>query len=535
MLVLRAAGATPSTSPVQGTTYKVGDAIGNATVAYVDASSFVSSFVDSGLTNGTRYVYRVFNHDPYFIYASGAAANAAQVASTPTTRVSPAAQWCYTVGGASNQQPFSDAGNSVLTSGQTGLLTSSALSGTESLDGTEKWRPVAFKAPVGNRVVVPPVAMKGWSSKAILTGDQTGRAYLINPSDGRVLWTGNGGAPLGDRIQAQPQFQITSAGTYDRAFFATSNSSATSNKVYSLKSTDGSVEWTYAPGDLDVISGVMYLDGTNNRLWVTARAGNGYGVRVLDSTTGAELARVATGSIDTGAIPETVSGLVFVVNNAGTVYGIDRAAPYAIRFSQAVGAASYYVIPIGNGASTPSFVVPLKSGSVQRWDVNLGATPATVTLGWSLAVASPSGVDPDRRIARRPTSARATGPSTGSTLATGVDEAQLSVAPGSGVGHAEPRHRRWSAERRNARRQNLLDAAFVLGCSHDVSPGPEAFADPGSVRAAGDRVGAGVRRARPLLGRRLHQAGELRRPDLPGLGGPAAWSRAFASVASTSG
>src|SRR5262249_57599734 len=97
VLVLRSTAGVPNTVPTNGVNYAVGAVLGNATVLYNDSQSFAPRITDQGLTNGTRYYYRVFNHDKYFVYSAGNVPSSSGVFSEPTSRVSPAPSYCYTV------------------------------------------------------------------------------------------------------------------------------------------------------------------------------------------------------------------------------------------------------------------------------------------------------------------------------------------------------------------------------------------------------------------------------------------------------
>jgi phage-related protein len=57
-----------SDTPVEGTTYSVGNTVGSATVACVSSST---SCTDTGLTNGTAYHYKIFSQDSRGNYATG--------------------------------------------------------------------------------------------------------------------------------------------------------------------------------------------------------------------------------------------------------------------------------------------------------------------------------------------------------------------------------------------------------------------------------------------------------------------------------
>jgi gliding motility-associated-like protein len=67
VLILREAGAAPSQSPAQNTSYSVGSPIGGATVAYIGTAG---GFTDSGLTLSTTYFYEAFAQTNG-VYSSG--------------------------------------------------------------------------------------------------------------------------------------------------------------------------------------------------------------------------------------------------------------------------------------------------------------------------------------------------------------------------------------------------------------------------------------------------------------------------------
>ncbi|MBI2042571.1 MAG: hypothetical protein HYT21_02395, partial [Candidatus Nealsonbacteria bacterium] len=69
-VVLRRATSAVADTPVEGTTYTVGNTIGTATVACV-VSSPTASCTDTGLTNGTAYHYKVFAKDSNGNYSTG--------------------------------------------------------------------------------------------------------------------------------------------------------------------------------------------------------------------------------------------------------------------------------------------------------------------------------------------------------------------------------------------------------------------------------------------------------------------------------
>jgi outer membrane protein assembly factor BamB len=194
-----------------------------------------------------------------------------------------------------------------------------------------------------------------------------------------------------------PAFQA--AHHQDLFFFATRNNApagksySTNNKVVAINSDDGSVAWTYAPNDLDIVNGGMMVDYQRNTLWVASRSGNNTlaSLRVLSSLDGSELGRLSLGDIDNGVVRDygnpstTAGGQAYVVNNVGVAYGLDLTT-LKVVWSANVGAMSAYPFPTGNG-----FIASLKKGQVAIYTVN----GTTVSRAWSTPIANPSGVRVD--------------------------------------------------------------------------------------------------------------------------------------------
>ncbi|MBX7113898.1 MAG: PQQ-binding-like beta-propeller repeat protein [Myxococcaceae bacterium] len=416
VIVARRAGSAITWVPTNGTAYTLGQRVrgNNATgtfIAFVDSgSTYANAFTDDSLTNGTTYYYKVFAFSGDYLYATGNVPTSSGIFSIPTPKTGTNPLWCYSVGSPSVQQPVTELGVGAFTANNTGSVTANRTQAGNS-DGFERWRPVQLSGAVQSRF--PVVPLQGKTGTYILTGDQSGRAYAINAQDGTVTWRANSGNPLtaGDIIQAQPGVQLYAfsnaaftswaqaaapngfGGATDVVFVATRLSGA-SNRVYALRSTNGSVLWTYNPGDLGMVNGGMFVDYVNNRLWVASRAGAAGQptVRVLSTLTGqsvlttAQQNALALGDIDYGLNRDFVSNQVYLINNAGTAYGLNMTT-FAVAWSSAIGATTSYIWPLGNG-----FLASLNPGnSVRRYAMD-GGTPV---LQWSTAVTGPTGVTVD--------------------------------------------------------------------------------------------------------------------------------------------
>ncbi|PTL80990.1 PQQ-binding-like beta-propeller repeat protein [Vitiosangium sp. GDMCC 1.1324] len=408
VLVLRAVGAAPNTAPEPGRRYGAGEALGNATVVYSDELSVASTFEDSGLTNGTAYVYRIHNHDALYRYSPGNAPQSLGLKSVPTSRGPGQPLWCYSVGFSTLQQPITELGVGIFTSNTSGRVTANLTNtSTPSLDGNERWRPVQLQGAVQSRF--PVVPLSGLPGQYILTGDQAGYTYAIRTDTGEVLWRST--TPLGT-IQSFPVVQLynttSTNAAYkaafpgrDLAFFATRLSTGTNNTVVALDAATGAPVWTYAPGDLGMVGGGMLIDYSYNRLYVGARSNGGSlaSLRVLDSLTGTELARLSLGDIDLGIVRYgSTTPLALVTNSDGSVYGIDMvgmtvawSAPVASRPSASVPAFSQYARPVNGGFVVSILGATDAEGRVERWSVTTTTSGTTVKKVWSTPIPSPSG------------------------------------------------------------------------------------------------------------------------------------------------
>ena len=83
VIVLRRTVSAVTDTPTEGATYTVGNTIGSSTVACV--VGVTGSCVDTGLTNGTAYYYRIFTKDTNGNYSTGATPTGSPVTPNVTT------------------------------------------------------------------------------------------------------------------------------------------------------------------------------------------------------------------------------------------------------------------------------------------------------------------------------------------------------------------------------------------------------------------------------------------------------------------
>lgn len=397
VLVLRAVGAPPEQAPIHGRRYTPGEVLGNATVIYSDERSVVSSFEDTGLSNGTVYYYRVFNHDELYQYSPGNVPGAQGLKAMPMAPGSGRPLWCYSVGLPTLLQPVTDRGMGIFSANDNGSVTAN-LTDTANplLDGGERWRPVQLEGAVKARF--PIVPLHGRSGQYIFTGDEAGYTYAIRAETGQLLW--RSAESLGS-IQSFPVLQLhdyanaayrAAHPARDLVFMSTRLEAG--NRVVALNAHTGERVWEYAPGDLGPVSGGGLVDYGTNRLLVGAGSQGGIlaSLRVLDTLTGAELARLDLGDI--GYSISRLGNLAIVTSSDGMVYGVDIPGmrevwrvQVATRPAPGVAAFSAFARPVSGGFLASVVGASASEGRVERWSIS----GTTVTRLWSTPVPGPSG------------------------------------------------------------------------------------------------------------------------------------------------
>jgi outer membrane protein assembly factor BamB len=318
-------GGTPPTSPSDPLARPLGGSFPCAPqgsrqsvtdpVAIDGALTGYGAFVDtgSGFTGGRKLVARSFDESTTNVrwaYSTGATSMA-----PPGLRFGGGKSYIYAVSNDSKLHAMQ--GGRAATSGQWPV----------------GWTPFALGAPAQNRPPVLSIPIGPATSGAALLGSQDGQVYAVNVIDGSLGWK----TSVASMVQAAPagHFSAFLGTAHDRILVGTRNASV-ENELVALD-LDGNVRWrfTNASGpqlgddkDLGIIAGSVSIDYLNDRVYFATRKDTGSNPSPDTlwclSFTGTTVQKVW--SADVGNVdgsPILHQGVVYVGNNAGTVYAVD--------------------------------------------------------------------------------------------------------------------------------------------------------------------------------------------------------------------
>lgn len=149
VVILRKTAAWAGEAPADGQEYSVNDTIGAATVVFVGTGA-ETSLVQSSLTNGTTYYYKVFAKSGTggtACYSAGTEVNAAPAAG-------PHPAWSYMMAGGSMLRPGIAGSGTIYTSSNASRLVS-----LDTATGLQSWTPVATNAAVQGWLTWLPVGL----------------------------------------------------------------------------------------------------------------------------------------------------------------------------------------------------------------------------------------------------------------------------------------------------------------------------------------------------------------------------------------
>lgn len=295
VLITGAVGAAgPTGTPLDGTTYTVGQTVGTGTVV-VNTSSFatVSTSIENGdqvsIAPGVQYTLRAYTHDANSI--AGAASVAAPhyspgVASASVITPTILGAWSYATGAATLAPPAPTGSGTIVIGGNDNRVRA-----IDDTNGVKKYVPAGALGDAGGAVTDRPTVIPGDFTSdptcaglcdVIYVSSGDGRVHAFRSDTGVQLWQSAVLTVGGGTLVGSPAVQLAAFASggfphvFDLLVVGTRNTgSATNNRVYGLNANTGAVVWTFAPGNLDIVNSTPYIDYETNSAWVTSYSNSG--------------------------------------------------------------------------------------------------------------------------------------------------------------------------------------------------------------------------------------------------------------------
>ncbi|MFQ5664054.1 MAG: DNRLRE domain-containing protein [Terriglobia bacterium] len=408
-------GASFVFSPGDGTSYAVGDDLGNGESVAINTTSFATvsavdeNGADSVVLPGTPYTYKAFTHDATTI--TGAATPAPPhyafgVSSGTTTLTGGGTQknWSYKTGAATLAAPGLIVGSTVVTGSNDGKVHSMS-----SATGERNYRPVAPLGTTGgaiqSRPPVVPAAMSSTGVNLAYVGSDDGKVYAFNVLTGVKLWE----APValvGGSIQGATAVQLSgfsNAGfthTVDLVIAGTRNVGAGStgnNRVVALNGNTGVEVWSFQPSNMDIINSTPSVDYASNAVWVTSRSGGNLQPSLwkLDSNTGVLLDSFFVGDVDSSPTLNADGKVVYVLTTNGTLFAVRTDIPNcSLATNVGTGPGVGFPIPVSAGANADDIFFSTTTVNKVRFTYAAASCSGTFTtpaVGWTNpSLAAPS-------------------------------------------------------------------------------------------------------------------------------------------------
>lgn len=411
VLILRNTSGVPvnkGSVPTDGSTYALCDTIGNGTVVF-DNTALATTFTDSASdtcgapANGTMAYYKVFMQDSAHNYSATGTSAVGGSVSVPEVAAMPSAS-----------APYSS--NWILASYTTTLAPPSLFPGLVTMLGTQSdflfsvdpntglrpYPPISLNGPISGRSPIIDAADSSLGQDIVYVADQTGLAYGVNTDTGQIVWAvdplNSGGTPF----YAAPALLVKSFASslytlpHDVLILGTRNSATTSgNAILAVDANTGATLWTDTGNTgtipkMDMINNTPVVSYTTNTAWVASDSNGGTAQPSLwkiDINTGKVLATLALGDIDSSPVLTPDESILFVGNNAGTIYAINTASATVIA-SIAGGDGAIVDYPAIVGFASPYSIY--FSGTAAAHGLTFNATTKTFAANWSTTVTAPS-------------------------------------------------------------------------------------------------------------------------------------------------
>jgi hypothetical protein len=408
VLILRRSGlpVDPSSVPGDGTAPGLCSAIGSAIVVFADSAN-ATSFTDNSSdtcgapANGTWF-YKVFVRDSANNYSANGAGGGTftpEISATPDVTFPQHPVWVTGTGSTTLSAPALFPGLSVMVGTQSSLMLP-----VDPNAGLRPYPPISLNAPVTTRSPIIDKPDSSTNLDVIYVADQTGLVYAVGTQTGQFLWTANptgvglSGFQGAGAVLVKSLSSIAYTRPTDLLVLGTRNTGTTSgNQILGIDANTGATAWqitgnTGGVAALDMISSTPMIDYGRNAVWVTSRSNGATAQPSLwkvDVNTGTVLATAALGDTDSSPTLTAQGEVLFVGNNAGTVFAINPANGVTLAsFLGADGAIRGF--PAVVTLNSPFQIVFSGSTKVHLIRFDTLTNTFTGTGGWATAIASPS-------------------------------------------------------------------------------------------------------------------------------------------------
>jgi hypothetical protein len=382
--------------------------IGTGTVVF-DNTSLATSFRDDSTdpcgapTNDTTWFYKVFLRDQKNYYSTQPITNGSvfteEISATPSATAANQQNsvWIAATFSTTLAAPSLFPGSIVMAGSQTNLSF-----GIDAVTGLRKYPPVSLGGPVTGRSPVIDAGDSSLASNVMYVADNDGLAYAIATDTGQILWVVNPTALTTNGFVGAPSVQVKSFSdntftlAHDLLVVGTRNgASTTANRIIGIDGNTGATVWqtignTGGVAKMDIISSSPAVDFVNHAVWVTSRSAAGVAqpsLWKLNPNTGAVLSTGALGDTDTDPTLSIPGDVLFLANNAGTIFAINPTTAATLQ-SVAGGDGAIISFPIVLGLTSPYTVI--FSGQTAVHAMKYDKTANTFTSLWSTTITTPS-------------------------------------------------------------------------------------------------------------------------------------------------
>ena len=410
VLILRRANfpVDKASVPTDTTDPAMCSVVGSGTVVF-DNTSLATSFTDNSSdpcgapTNDTTWFYKVFLRDQKNYYATQPIANGsvytAEISARPSATVTNRENsvWIAATFSTTLAAPSLFPGTIVMAGSQTNLSF-----GIDAVSGMRKYPAVSLGGPVTGRSPVIDAADSSLAANVMYVADNDGLVYAIATDTGQILWAVNPTALGTNGFVGAPAVQVKSFSdgtftpTHDLLVLGTRNTGSTSaNRIVGMDGNTGATLWQTIGNSggvprMDIINSTPAIDFVNHAVWVTSRSNGGTtrpSLWKLNPNTGAVITTAALGDTDADPTLSIPGDVLFVGNNAGTIFAIDPTTAATLK-SVAGGDGAIISFPIVLGLSSPYTVIFSGQTAVHAMTYNKSAN--TFTTLWSTPISGPS-------------------------------------------------------------------------------------------------------------------------------------------------